>query len=67
MSLHCSTCLTGDGAVAGNKSYTTIASRVVAGMAVTALNAFTATTYYFECANTSGVTIVVTKTVTYLS
>jgi hypothetical protein len=59
--------VTGDGAVAANKSYTTVASRVIAGIALTTATASNTSTYYITCANTSGGTVRVTKEVTYLS
>lgn len=59
--------VSGDGAVAANKSYTLIASRVVAGIAVTTFTALNVSTYYIEAVNTAGSLVTVTKEVTYLS
>lgn len=59
--------ITGDGAVAANRVYTTVASSVVAGIAVTPNVGANAELYDITIANTSGVTVSVTKIVTFIS
>lgn len=59
--------ITGDGALAANRVYTTVASSVVAGIAVTPNSGLNTQLYDITIDNTSGVTVSVTKIVTFIS
>ena len=59
--------ISGDGGVAANRVYITVASSVVAGIAVTTNTGANTALYDITVANTSGVTVSVTKIVTYIS
>lgn len=59
--------ITGDGASAANRVYTTVASSVVAGIAVTPNAGVNTELYNITIANTSGVNVSVTKIVTFIS
>ena len=59
--------ITGDGAVAANKTYTSVASVVVAGVAVTTNVGGNSQMYNIDIANTSGSPISITAQITYIS
>jgi hypothetical protein len=59
--------ISSNGSVAASRVYTSIASSVVSGVAVTTNTGLNSQLYNIDVANTSGSTITVTKQVTYIS